>query len=209
LAVALTVPTARAGDAAPPAHEPAAASHYGYCLLCHGAQGNGNASMGAPKLAGMEPWYLQRQLEEFRARRRGTRAGDPAALEMQVIAQHLSDADIPGVIAYIATLEPRIPPATVSGDPVRGRALYASCAACHGTHAQGNIRRQAPALRRQADWYLVAQLEHFRSGLRGYSSEDTKGNAMRAAAAALPDDEHAIADVVAYINTLAARVRAH
>ena len=185
-----------------------AATDYGFCTVCHGAEANGNPAIHAPKLSGMEPWYLQRQLEDFRAQRRGTSEADEAGLEMQPVARQLTDADIKAVVAYIGTLEARLSPRTVQGDAGRGRGLYAPCAACHGARAEGNATLQAPALASQPDWYLVTQLEHFRRGMRGYSKEDPQGNAMRAATAVLPDDGHAIADVVAYISTLAPRARA-
>src|SRR5262245_64428063 len=44
-----------------------AQNKFDYCLLCHGANANGNAGIRAPKLSGMEPWYLARQLENFAA----------------------------------------------------------------------------------------------------------------------------------------------
>jgi cytochrome c553 len=51
------------------------------------------------------------------------------------------------------------------------------------------------------DWYLVAQLQAFREGIRGSGPNDKTGRQMRAMAGVLPDDK-AIADVVAYIRTL-------
>jgi cytochrome c oxidase subunit 2 len=60
---------------------------------------------------------------------------------------------------------------------------------------------QATALARQADWYLRSQLQAYRAGWRGSHPDDTLGQQMRAATAALPD-ERSILDVVAYIVTL-------
>jgi|GEM_PF-3457221 len=42
-----------------------------YCMTCHGVDGIGNEGVSARRLAGMEPWYLKRQLEAFRAGTRG------------------------------------------------------------------------------------------------------------------------------------------
>ena len=42
-----------------------------YCTTCHGTDGRGNEGIEAPRLAGMEDWYLRRQLENFRAGIRG------------------------------------------------------------------------------------------------------------------------------------------
>jgi len=51
-----------------------AGNDFDYCLLCHGANANGNYGIRAPKLSGMEPWYLARQLENFAAGTRGVPA---------------------------------------------------------------------------------------------------------------------------------------
>jgi cytochrome c553 len=197
--IALLALSVLAGSAAA-----AGQQEYGFCTVCHGAQGNGNQAIHAPKIAGIEPWYLKRQLEHFRMRLRGTQDSDLPGREMQPVALQLDDASIEAVATYIAAFEPRRPPVTVSGDPRHGRALYQACAGCHGAKAEGNSTLQAPALAGQTDWYLVTQLERFQAGLRGFSPQDEQGTQMRAAAAALPD-EAAINDVVAYINTLAPR----
>ena len=36
-----------------------------YCTTCHGTDGRGNEAVEAPRLAGIEGWYLRRQLETF------------------------------------------------------------------------------------------------------------------------------------------------
>jgi cytochrome c oxidase subunit 2 len=177
---------------------------YGFCTVCHGAQGNGNIAIRAPKIAGIEPWYLKLQFEHFRSGLRGTHEADLPGLEMRPVAEPMDDATIAAVAAYVRTFEAKPPPHTVSGDAKQGRKLYAACTACHGTKAQGNRELRAPALAGQTDWYLVTQLERFRSGLRGYAPADVQGAQMRAAVNALPDDA-AVANVVAYINTLVAR----
>jgi cytochrome c oxidase subunit 2 len=182
----------------------AAAVDYGFCTVCHGSDGNGNAAIQAPRIAGIEPWYLKRQFEHFRAGMRGTRDGDLPGMEMRPVAEQMDDATIEAVAAYVRTFDAKPPPATVSGDVKQGRKLYATCAGCHGAKAEGNSELQAPALAGQTDWYLVTQLERFKSGARGFSEQDTQGTQMRAAAGVLTDHA-AVADVVAYINSLSSR----
>jgi cytochrome c oxidase subunit 2 len=182
----------------------AQAADYGYCTVCHGAEGNGNVAIRAPKIAGIEPWYLKRQFEHFRAGLRGTHEADRSGMEMRPVAETMDDATIADVAAYVRTFEPKPPPATVSGDAKQGRKLYQACAACHGAKAEGNSELQAPALAGQTDWYLVTQLERFQSGMRGSAPQDTQGAQMRAAVNALPDST-AVANVVAYLNTLGPR----
>jgi cytochrome c oxidase subunit 2 len=183
-----------------------AASDYAFCTVCHGAHGNGNPAINAPKIAGIEPWYLKQQLTSFRAGLRGTKPTDEPGLEMQPVGVQLDDAAIEAVAAYVAKFEPAAPPVTVQGDPKKGRTLYATCSGCHGTSAEGNGALKAPALAGQTDWYLVRQLERFRNGERGFAAEDTPGATMRAAAGVLSDAK-AVNDLVAYINTLSAKHR--
>lgn len=186
------------------ANEPSAATatapDYGFCTVCHGAQGNGNPAIQAPKIAGIQPWYLKQELQRFRGKLRGTQSGDVSGKEMQPVAMQLNDPAIEAVAAYVSTFSPQTPPVTVSGDRQRGRKLYTACVACHGPKGAGNDTLHAPALAGQTDWYLVTQLDHFKAGLRGFSTDDVPGTQMRAAAAILPD-EASIRDVVSYINT--------
>jgi cytochrome c553 len=177
-------------------------SDLSYCTVCHGAQGNGNPVIRAPKISGMEPWYIRRQLEAFRTGLRGTHEDDAAGNEMQPIGVRLSDeASIAAAVTYVASFESKAPPVTVSGDAERGRALYATCESCHGTKGEGNQSLGAPALASRTDWYLVTQLQNYKAGLRGADPRDTHGAQMRAIVSTLPDTR-AIIDVVAYINTL-------
>ena len=87
------------------------------------------------------------------------------------------------------------------GDAARGQALYGSCQDCHGENGEGNHELNAPSLAGQYDWYLLSQMQNFRSGVRGQHPDDTFGLAMAEAAQTLTDDQ-AVEDVVAYITTL-------
>jgi len=89
----------------------------------------------------------------------------------------------------------------VAGDVQAGQALFATCATCHGAQAEGNRQMNAPKLSGQGKWYLVRQLQDFRSGLRGAHEGDLYGQQMAAMAKTLADDA-AIRNVVAYITSL-------
>jgi cytochrome c oxidase subunit 2 len=88
-----------------------------------------------------------------------------------------------------------------AGDPQAGKASYAVCAACHGSAGEGNQALNGPKLAGQEAWYLRRQLEYFKSGVRGAHEEDVLGQQMAAMAGMLVDTA-AIANVVAYIETL-------
>jgi cytochrome c oxidase subunit 2 len=172
------------------------------CALCHGTNGNGNPAVRAPKISGLDAAYLRRQLEIFRAGWRGTHEADERGNEMRAVAASLTDdAAIDRAVAHVRSFEVRTPAPTVAGDVDRGRTLYQQCAACHGARGEGNAAMQAPALANASDWYLLAQLRNYASGIRGATEPEGPGTQMRAIALTLPDAQ-AASDVVAYINTL-------
>ncbi len=175
---------------------------YAVCSACHGPQGEGNAQLNAPKLAGQAGWYLARQLRSFKQGLRGRAEQDPIAGQMAPMAATLADdAAIRNVVAYIGSLPDAAPPATIRGDAARGQALYSTCAACHGVSGQGVWSTNAPRLAHMSDWYLKRQLENFRHGLRGAHPQDFNGAQMAAMARSLAD-EQAVNDVVAHIDAL-------
>jgi cytochrome c553 len=172
------------------------------CGQCHGPAGGGNALYHAPAIGGLPAWYVEAQLTKFRDGMRGARAQDKTGLQMRPMTRALTQpGDLKAVAAYVATLKPERSAATLTGDAERGKAAYALCMACHGDRAQGNQGIGAPPLAGQPDWYLVAQLEKFRQGLRGTDPRDPTGAQMRPMAMTL-GNEQAIRDVVAYIRTL-------
>jgi cytochrome c oxidase subunit 2 len=175
-----------------------------YCTVCHGVQMKGNPSIEAPRLSGMDTYYIERQLRSFGNGWRGTHENDTAGMEMRPMAAILSDEQIAAAARYVNAVSSEPPPATVEGDAKRGATLYAPCAACHGPKAEGVEALGGPPLAGLNDWYLVTQLANFIDGTRGSHPDDSYGQQMRAAAGVLADDA-AIRDVVSYINTLQRR----
>ena len=172
-----------------------------YCTVCHGADLMGNRVIEAPRLSGMAPWFLVRQLEAFSKGWRGTHDSDNAGIEMRPMAQALTDDEFAEAASYVHKARSATPAVTIEGDAQRGATLYQSCIACHGAQAEGNESLGGPALTTQNDWYLATQLHNYKSGIRGSSPQDLFGKQMRAAAQLLPDDD-AIRDVVSYISSL-------
>ena len=176
---------------------------YTVCATCHGAQAEGNPALHAPRLAGVDAWYLQRQLKNFKTGVRGTHEKDVFGKTMAPMAATLvDDAAIANVSAYIKTLAGKPASATVTGDANDGKGPYTSnCAACHGLDGQGQESLHAPPLRGMSDWYLVTQLNNFKHGIRGDHPKDMFGPQMALMSKMLKSDE-AVNDVVSYVNTL-------
>jgi cytochrome c553 len=172
------------------------------CEPCHNADGSGNASFGAPNIAGMKSWYVERELDKFRAGVRGMHFSDVEGMRMRPMALSLaSEDDVKAVAHYVETMPPVLHPSSLPGDPKAGEALYATCGSCHGDNGAGNQDLGAPRIAGMDDWYLAAELRKFRSGVRGTDPHDREGRLMRPMARTLADED-AIRNVVAYVGTL-------
>jgi len=194
----------------PAADDDAGRALFAPCAACHGADGAGNRELHAPRIAGLPEWYATRQLRNFRTGARGAAEDDLYGGQMARMAEQLwDDGEVRAVARYVSSLPASVPGRSVRGKASRGEPAFAPCAACHGMHAEGNADLGAPPLAGLDDWYVVEQLQAFRSGLRGAHADDTFGQQMRAAAG-LPPDDQALADLAAYLGTLqnAGRTRA-
>lgn len=173
------------------------------CVSCHGSDGHGNRKLGAPPIAGLPAWYVEAQVTKFRTGVRGSHPDDAEGMRMRPMArQMMNEAEVKAVSSHVASLAPAHVPRTLEGgDATAGAASFAPCVGCHGPKGQGNEQLKAPPIAGQADWYLLAQLGKFRSGIRGANPKDTSAALMRPMALALPD-EKAMLDVVAHVASL-------
>jgi cytochrome c oxidase subunit 2 len=195
-------PTFAQFQARPKADPVAGQTLYATCAACHGAQGEGNPALNAPRLAGQGAWYLRRQLVQFKQGARGAHEQDIYGKVMAPMAATLADSTaIANVAAYIMTLPDKPAPSMVTGNVRKGESRYVTCAACHGADGLGIEATNAPRLKGMSDWYMVTQLKNFRYGIRGSHPQDMHGFQM-ALMAAMLNDEQAINDMVAYINSL-------
>jgi cytochrome c oxidase subunit 2 len=175
---------------------------YAICSACHGANAEGMAALNAPANAGQDPWYMTRQLKNFKAGIRGAHPDDTFGAQMRPMAMMLTgDQDIADVVAYITSLDTPEPAQTVDGDVELGKQAYETCIPCHGEFGQGAQALDAPRLSNQHDWYNVRQLENFKTGIRGGHQNDVYGAQMRIMSQMLESDERVRA-VAAYIATL-------
>jgi cytochrome c553 len=147
------------------------------CSACHGNQGAGSESVGAPRLAGMNRDYLAHALTMFKNK---TRASDI----MQPVAQKLSDDQITALSDYFSAQNPVVEAAThaPAADLVaNGKRLAESggegdvpaCFSCHGPSGQGNGAR-FPAIAGQPMTFSIARLREFQ--MRAKSSVPKAGS---------------------------------
>jgi cytochrome c553 len=155
------------------------------CAACHGANGEGNAQAGTPRLAGLGRIYIEHQLNSYAD---GTRAN----AVMTPIAGALSTQQRTQVATYFAGLggaaparaaasNANAPVLVVRGDDKRG---IQACANCHGPQGIGDAAAN-PYLAGQGEQYLANALAQWKSGAR---HNDPSGQ-MPAIAKALTDAE--------------------
>ncbi len=176
---------------------------YGGCVQCHGENGEGNPDIEAPAIAGLERWYVKRQLRGFQNGYRGWHPEDLAGKRMQPMARALdTDEKVDLVAAYVASMPATNPTPTLEGgNPETGKLYFAACVQCHGANAGGVIDEFGPPLAGASDWYLLTQLQNFKAGRRGTHPEDVTGAKMRPFSMTLAN-EQAMKDVIAYIGSL-------
>ena len=76
------------------------------CDSCHGPAGEGVDEAKAPRLAGVDDWYLATQLRKFKSGVRGVDTRDPEGRLMRPMARSLPDENaIRNVVAYIDTFK--------------------------------------------------------------------------------------------------------
>jgi cytochrome c553 len=138
------------------------------CVDCHGPTGRNPEMEEVADLAGQDPFYTYKQLQDYKVK---LRASD----FMNDAAASLSDRDMADLAAFFAAQKPApaspAPPApevlrlTTAGDGAR---LIPACDACHGERGAGDPGFYGmPRLLGQKRADLSAQLVAFRSGKRG------------------------------------------
>ena len=189
-------------------------ARYATCQTCHGVNAEGKQAMGAPRLVGLQEWYLVKQLQKYRSGLRGSEAQDSFGQQMAAMAKGLPDEQaINDVAGYIVTLK-AVPSTRIEtrGDLVKGEPLFRHCTHCHGSTGQGinegynrtpkSLHPPAPKLSGQDDWYMIRQLQNFKSRIRGSHKQDKEGTQCRVRGMSSLSSEQDIYDVVAYIKTL-------
>jgi cytochrome c553 len=173
------------------------------CSDCHGAAGTNADMPEVSDLAGQDPLYTYKELEDYKSKLRASDVMNDAVAD-------LSDRDMADLAAFFAAQKPPaggkiaanaevLELATV-GDGVR---MIPACDACHGPRGAGNPGFYGmPRLLGQKPADLSAQLAAFRSGQR---TNDVY-SVMREVSKKLTDAE--IAGLTAYYATPAVREKA-
>jgi cytochrome c553 len=157
------------------------------CSACHGFGGN-SPSDTMPILAGMNPAYLKKALQDYAA-------GKRPSPEMEPYSKMAIQLGVDEVVGYFAAQKRAPSPIKVdTGAGARGRSAAAQCAVCHGPEGKGDPAKLVPALAGQPPGYLRNQMLLFKQERR--SPGDKALTDRKAIMKALPDDT--LADLAAY-----------
>lgn len=77
---------------------------YSVCSSCHGAQGEGNIALGAPRLNQQHSWYLVTQLENYKQGIRGAKSNDEYGQQMRAMAESVHEDDVELLVRHISGL---------------------------------------------------------------------------------------------------------
>jgi cytochrome c553 len=169
------------------------------CVGCHGAQGEGNAASGFPRIAGQSEDYLARQILAFANGKRNNTVMTP-------LAKVMNEQQIRDVCAYYAGLAT---PAAAGGTKLPAAALrrgqllatkgdeskhVQACANCHGPNGMGEPPSY-PSLAGQHAAYLSTAMTEWKNGTR---NSDPSGQMPEIAKMLSADD---VAALSAYYTT--------
>jgi cytochrome c553 len=147
------------------------------CGDCHGLDGAGNR-VKFPRIAGLKPDYIVKQLNDFRAGHRKNDGG-----QMQKMMTGLQESDLERIAAWFAEQTPPWPRPTLEDVPVSPRAQQLvtkgvdglpSCLSCHSSASPELADRpsiEAGRIAGQRDYYIAKQLADFRDGRRANDAE--------------------------------------
>ena len=147
-----------AARAAGPLDDPAFAKVI-TCAACHGANGNSRSDL-MPIIAGLDPAYFKRQIENYATGKRPSPEMEPYAKEIQFLG-------LDQIAAYFAAQKRQPTPIRVSPEAAaKGKATAAQCVICHGPDGKGDAARLIPGLTGQPPGYLAQQMLLFKLDTR-------------------------------------------
>lgn len=168
------------------------------CDSCHAPQSRVRSM--APVLNGMSGRYLEDQLENFLLGARGNADTDHFTGQMIDQLTALSATQRDRVIRHYARQDSFSSPETVAGDAALGAPLFEEhCAGCH-TSAMGRRFTGSPRITQLNGPYILAQLQAFADGSRGFV--DPGKHQLRMVEVAKGFDEAELLAITAYAKTL-------
>ena len=145
------------------------------CKTCHSTR----EMQRGPLLEGLELWYLEKSVIDFKKGIRGGNVEDKNGQLMYSAVKDLPEDDLIDAVRWFAGQPRPEIKAYIKGDVEAGKKLYKeNCFGCH-EHTMGKFFSESPDLYKLEDWYLVSQLRGFKSKVRGSHPEDERGLSMQ------------------------------
>jgi cytochrome c553 len=161
------------------------------CSACHGQNGNSKSDM-MPIIAGLDPAYFKRQIENYAAGKRPSPEMEPYAKEIQFLG-------LEQIAAFFAAQKREPTFIRVSPDAVaKGKVAAAQCVICHGNDGRGDAGRLIPGLAGQPPGYLAQQMLLFKQDTR--DPGDPLLAAKKALMRIIPDSQ--FSELAAYYSSL-------
>jgi cytochrome c553 len=161
------------------------------CAACHGVAGQ-SPSDTMPILAGMQPAYFKKAIEDYATGKRVSPEMEPYAKAVRVLG-------VDEVAAFFGAQKRE--PTAIRADAAaaaRGKTAAAQCAVCHGPDGRGDPAKTIPDLRGQPPGYLRSQMLLFKADKR--SPGDPSLKALKALMATIPDAT--FDDLAAYFSSV-------
>jgi cytochrome c553 len=161
------------------------------CSACHGANGNSRTDM-MPIIAGLDPAYFKRQIENYAAGKRPSPEMEPYAKEVQFLG-------LDQIAAYFAAQKRQPTPFRPQPEAIaKGKQTAAQCAACHGPTGKGDAAPLIPDMTGQPPGYLAQQMLLFKQDTR--DPGDPLLAAKKAIMRVIPDSQ--FPELAAYYSSL-------
>ena len=135
------------------------------CTGCHNEDGN-STTPEFPKLAGLDPVYIAKQIKDFKNDKRVSEIMGP-------MANQIPDKDIGFLAAYFSKQKRSTGVVTDPKLAAQGQQIYddgivssavPACSGCHGEKGEGTDK--FPRLAGQHTAYLLTQLNNFKNSVR-------------------------------------------
>lgn len=174
------------------------------CMACHQENGAGIPLAGFPQLAGLNPVYFVKQINDYKNSLRI----NPV---MQPIAKGLNESELKNLAAYFAAMTPvanteksTSVQIVEEGRLIAERGLWEkgvpACYACHGPDG-GGVGEHFPPIQYQGKMYLLQQLQAWKKGTR----KNDPNLLMKTVASKLTDKE--INAVVEFLSQATTEVK--
>ena len=157
------------------------------CISCHGANGEGNAAAGFPRLSILDAEHMVKQLQDYKQ-------GSRVSPVMQPFALALDREEMEAVAAYYAAREAGAAAADtgVDSSPLGERLALRgawnedvpACVSCHGPGGKG-IAPDFPAIAGQHAGYIKSQILAWKNGTRSNDPNEL----MKVVAERLSEDQ--------------------